>query len=176
MVVVGSTIPAKLEPVRRVFSEVFPELEVRGLDVPSGVPDQPIGYEETLRGAKNRAQAALATPGATWGLGLEGGVEFNLYGGWVFNIAYVVRQDGRSGFARGGSILLPANVDRRVKNGEEFGLVIDDVAKLKDSKKAGGAVGYLTLGRVQRADFWRHTLELALPPFLRPELYWVAPR
>jgi len=51
MVVVGSTNPAKLEPVRRVFAEVFPGLEVRGVEVPSGVRAQPIGYHETLQGA-----------------------------------------------------------------------------------------------------------------------------
>ncbi|MBF6593662.1 MAG: DUF84 family protein [Thermaceae bacterium] len=170
MVIVGSTNPAKLNPARAVFAEVF-GLETLGIDVPSGVPEQPVGYEETLLGAKNRAEAALRQPGATWGVGLEGGVEFNGYGGWLFNIAYVVREDGRSGFARGGSILLPPEVAARVRLGEELGHVIDDVARLKDSKKAGGAVGFLTLGRVERAEFWRHTLELALPRFLRSEFY-----
>ncbi|MER3484178.1 MAG: inosine/xanthosine triphosphatase [Meiothermus sp.] len=170
MVIVGSTNPAKLNPTRAVFAEVF-GLETKGVDVPSGVPDQPVGSEETLLGARNRAEAALRQPGATFGVGLEGGVEFGAYGGWLFNIAYIVRDDGRSGFARGGSILLPPSVAERVRSGEELSLVIDDVAGLKDSKKAGGAVGFLTLGRVERAEFWRHTLELALPPFLCPELY-----
>jgi len=170
MVIVGSTNPAKLNPARAIFAEVF-GLETLGADVPSGVPEQPVGYEETLTGAKNRAEAALRQPGAIYGVGLEGGVEFNGYGGWLFNIAYVVREDGRSGFARGGSLLLPPEVAARVRGGEELGHVIDEVAQLKDSKKAGGAVGFLTLGRVERAEFWRHTLELALPPFLRPELY-----
>ena len=67
MVIVGSTNPAKLEPVRLVFAEVFPELEIRGVDVPSGVRDQPVGYEETVLWAENRARAALAKPGASWG-------------------------------------------------------------------------------------------------------------
>lgn len=101
MVVVGSTNPAKLEPVRLVFAEIFPELEICGVDVPSGVRDQPIGYEETVLGAENRARAALARPGAGWGLGLEAGVEFNAYGSWLFNIAVVLRSDGRRGMARG---------------------------------------------------------------------------
>lgn len=170
MVIVGSINPAKLNPARTVFAEVF-GLETRGIDVSSGVPNQPVGYEETLLGAKNRAKGALRQAGATYGVGLEGGVEFNEYGGWLFNIAYIVQGNGKSGFARGGSILLPPDMADRVRAGEELGHVIDDVAELKDSKRAGGAVGFLTLGRVERAEFWRHTLELALPPFLRPELY-----
>lgn len=171
MVVVGSTNPAKLEPVRLVFAELFPGLQVSGVEVPSGVRVQPIGYEETRLGAENRARAALAQPGATWGLGLEAGVEFNAYGSWLFNIAVIQRADGRRGMARGGSVLLPPVVGERLRQGEELGPIMDDLVGQKDTKKALGAVGILTLSRVERVEFWRHTLELALPPFLRPELY-----
>lgn len=170
MVTVGSTNPAKLKPVELVFGEVF-GLEVRGIEVPSGVRDQPIGYDETVLGAQNRAKAALATPGATWGLGLEAGVEFNEFGAWLFNIAFIVREDGRFGMARGGSVLLPPTVGERVRAGEELGPVMDDLVGQKDTKKGSGAVGILTLSRVERMEFWKHTLELALPPFVRPELY-----
>lgn len=171
MVVVGSTNPAKLEAVRRVFAEVFAGLEVYGVEVPSGVPAQPIGYLETLRGAENRAQAALAQPGATWGLGLEAGVEFDAHGSWLFNMVVILRADGRRGMARGGSVLLPPAVGERLQKGQELGLIMDDLVSQKDTKKGGGAVGFLTLSRIERLEFWRHTLELALPPFLRPELY-----
>lgn len=51
---------------------------VHGYAVPSGVSDQPIGHEETLQGAVNRAQAAAQahTGQATveFSVGLEGGV------------------------------------------------------------------------------------------------------
>ncbi|WP_027891220.1 inosine/xanthosine triphosphatase [Calidithermus chliarophilus] len=171
MVIVGSTNPAKLEPVRRVFAEVFGGLEVRGVEVASGVRVQPIGYEETFTGAHNRAKGALRTPGASWGLGLEAGVEFNDLGAWLFNVAVVLREDGRAGVARGGSVLLPPAVGERVRAGEELGPVMDELVGQKDTKKGLGAVGILTLARVERVEFWRHTLELALPPFLRPELY-----
>ncbi|MGK0617398.1 inosine/xanthosine triphosphatase [Meiothermus cerbereus] len=171
MVVVGSTNPAKLEPVRLVFAELFPGLYISGVEVPSGVRVQPIGYDETVLGAENRARAALAQPGATWGLGLEAGVEFNAHGGWLFNIAVILRADGRRGMARGGSVLLPPVVGERLRGGEELGLIMDDLVGKRDTKKALGAVGILTLSRVERVEFWRHTIELALPPFLRPELY-----
>lgn len=171
MVIVGSTNPAKLEPVRLVFAEIFPELEIRGVEVPSGVRDQPVGYEETVLGAENRARAALAQPGASWGLGLEAGVEFNTHGSWLFNIAVVLRADGRRGMARGGSVLLPPVVGERLRAGQELGQVMDDLVGQKDTKKGSGAVGILTLSRIERVEFWRHTIELALPPFLRPELY-----
>ncbi len=171
MVVVGSTNPAKLEPVRLVFAELFPGLEVQGVAVASGVRDQPVDYEETFLGAENRAKAALAQPGATWGVGLEAGVEFNRHGAWLFNIAVLLRADGRRGMARGGSVLLPPVVGERLGLGQELGLIMDELVGKKDTKKGLGAVGILTLSRLERLEFWRHTIELALPPFLRPELY-----
>jgi len=171
MVVVGSTNPAKLEPVRLVFAEIFPELEIRGVEVPSGVRDQPIGYEETFLGAENRAKAALVQPGASWGLGLEAGVEFNAHGSWLFNMAVLLQADGRRGMARGGSVMLPPKVGERLRLGQELGLVMDELVGRRDTKKGSGAVGILTLSRIERVEFWRHTIELALPPFLRPELY-----
>ncbi|RDI95950.1 inosine/xanthosine triphosphatase [Meiothermus sp. QL-1] len=171
MILVGSTNPAKLEPARQVFAEVFPGLGVQGVEVASGVRDQPIGYEETLLGALNRARAALAWPGAVFGVGLEAGVEFDAEGAWLFNVAVILRVDGRKGLARGGSVLLPPRVAERVRGGEELGRVMDELVGQKDTKKGLGAVGVLTLARLERMEFWRHTLELALPPFLRPELY-----
>lgn len=114
----GSTNPAKLEPVRRVFA------------------------------------------------GLEAGVEFDAHGSWLFNVAVILRADGRRGMARGGSVLPPA-VGERLQKGEELGLIMDDLVGQKDTKKGGGAVGFLTLSRIERLEFW----QLALPPFLRPELY-----
>ena len=71
---VGSTNPTKVGAARRIFAELFPDLEVIGISVPSGVPDQPVGEEATIQGALNRAKAALAATGAEWGVGLEGGV------------------------------------------------------------------------------------------------------
>jgi non-canonical (house-cleaning) NTP pyrophosphatase len=67
--------------------------------------------------------------------------------------------------------LLPPVVGERLRLGQELGLVMDDLVGQKDTKRSSGAVGILTLSRIERVEFWRHTIELALPPFLRPELY-----
>ena len=58
-VVVGSVNPVKLEAVRLAFEGMFPEeqIDVQGVVVPSGVPDQPGSSAETLKGANKRALA-----------------------------------------------------------------------------------------------------------------------
>ncbi len=77
-VLVASSNPVKISAVQDGFSRIFPDLplEVLGLDVPSGVADQPVGDGETRRGALNRArEAARQQPGLDFFVGIEGGIE-----------------------------------------------------------------------------------------------------
>lgn len=173
MIVVGSTNPAKVNPVRDVMTRLFPDLEVRGASLPSGVPEQPIGFQETLQGARNRAVAALRQPGATWGIGLEGGVEFADEGrGWLFGVVAVAHA-GRLTYSRSASLELPPSVTARVRAGEELGPVMNELSGVAHNNRKTGAIGFLTGGLQERADIWRQTLALALAPHLAPELYAV---
>ena len=59
-VIVGSTNPVKINSTKLAFETAFPEdeFEVEGVSVVSDVRDQPMSNDETLLGAKNRAQNA----------------------------------------------------------------------------------------------------------------------
>ena len=57
-VAVGSANPVKLAAARAVLAWAAPGATVESVTVPSGVPDQPFGDEETITGARNRARAA----------------------------------------------------------------------------------------------------------------------
>jgi non-canonical (house-cleaning) NTP pyrophosphatase len=73
--VVGSRNPVKIAAARAVLSRVYGEgVQVEACSVQSCISDQPWGAEETLRGALNRALAALSVDGASLGVGLEGGL------------------------------------------------------------------------------------------------------
>lgn len=56
---VGSTNPVKIKAAKRAAAGQWPEVEVTGFDVSSGISDQPFSDQETRQGAVNRAQAAL---------------------------------------------------------------------------------------------------------------------
>jgi hypothetical protein len=60
---VASTNPVKVGAVQLALVACFPDraVEVEGRDVPSGVADQPMGDEETKRGAMNRLPAREST-------------------------------------------------------------------------------------------------------------------
>jgi hypothetical protein len=72
-VALGSATGLKVAAVRAVWPA--PDWSVAGEGVPSGVPEQPIGIEETRIGAMNRARRALAAvPTAEVAVGLENGM------------------------------------------------------------------------------------------------------
>ncbi|KAJ2972514.1 hypothetical protein NQ176_g7113 [Zarea fungicola] len=62
-IIVASKNPVKIQAAHDGFQRMFPDIAftVRGLSVPSGVPDQPLTDEETLQGALNRAPLAAET-------------------------------------------------------------------------------------------------------------------
>jgi len=168
-IAVGSTNPAKTSAVKAVCERAFPGCKVVGVDVPSGVPEQPIGEDETSTGARNRARAALAAvPGARMGMGLEGGVDRE---GHLINCVSVVTTEGQENLTWGVRFPLPPKVVARVLKGEELGPVMDEVSGRSESKKSLGAVGILTNGIFTRAEMWQGPMACALMPFLHPELY-----
>jgi len=171
-VAVGSTNPVKVGSARRIFAQVFPGAEVTGVSVPSGVSHQPVGEPETMQGAINRAQAALAATGADWGVGLEGGVAYAGDGTcWMVMFCAVAHRDGRTSVGKGAQFLLPPVIAEGVRAGGEVGPLVDGLSGEQDSKKKGGAIGFLTDGLLVREEMYTQMCAAAMVRFLHPELY-----
>lgn len=171
LVAVGSTNPVKVNAARRAFTHFFPDCIVTGINVPSGVSDQPIGDEETARGAVARARAALAAAGSDWGVGLEGGVTFEGDLCWMNGFCAVAHKDGRVHTGQGGRFLLPPAIGRAVREGAEVGPLVDRMSGQTGSKQQGGAIGFLTHGLIRREDLFVPMVAAALFPYLHPEWY-----
>jgi non-canonical (house-cleaning) NTP pyrophosphatase len=76
-ILVGTQNAAKLEAVRvsfAAFAEPGVVLDLVSVAVASGVSDQPIGYDEIVRGAGNRARAAFAAGNGAIAVGIEDGL------------------------------------------------------------------------------------------------------
>ena len=130
---------------------------------------QPVGDEETIRGAVNRARAALAAGPveAEWGVGLEGGVVE--IGAALYCCAWcaVVDRAGRVGLASTGRCELPPRVAALIlRGGMELGAANDLVFGRVNSKHGEGAVGILTGGRIDRAAFYAPAVTMAMVRFL----------
>lgn len=171
-VVVGSTNPVKIAAARAVVGRIAPHAEVAGLAVHSTVRDQPVGDEETIRGALARARGALAQSGAELAVGIEGGV-VELAGGAMRTCAWsaVLTADGREGIGGSLAMPLPDRVAGWIRGGMELGDAMDRLVAERGTKHGRGAVGILTAGIVDRQGAYETLVAYALAPLLTPELW-----
>lgn len=74
-IALGSTSPIKLAALTTVAKGFNQQAEIVAVPARSGVNEQPAGYDETYKGALNRAQAAFeAVPDADFAIGIESGL------------------------------------------------------------------------------------------------------
>lgn len=172
-VVVASRNPVKINAALDGFQRMFPHYHFTAapLDVPSGVADQPMSDEETLKGAYNRVENAFAAQQeADFWIGIEGGVakiENSLAAfAWV-----VVKTKDLTGKARSGLFFLPPAVQELIDQGMELGTADDIVFGHNNSKQKGGAVGLLTGHVVDRKELYEQAVILALIPFKNKTIY-----
>lgn len=182
---VGSTKAPKIEAVRSALVGFVSGVEVDGVDVESGVSEQPVGLDEIAAGARNRARRALDVSGARecdLGIGIEDGlVELSLGGQTeVLNIGCACVTDGEreslglsSGFAYPPACTAPALRER-----EDIGSVFDRLWHVYRPDGEGppgagiGNIGKLTMGVLPRSEYGRHAVVCALVKFLHPNLYF----
>jgi inosine/xanthosine triphosphatase len=172
-VVVGSTNPVKVAAVQAVFARCAPGTLAIGMEVASGVPDQPWGDDETRAGALQRALAAIgADPQAQFGVGLEGGVVREA-SGQVRSCAWAVIVDRAGVVSTGGSLAvpLPPAVAALLDAGMELGPAMDRVARTTGTKHGRGAVGLLTAGLIDRQAAYEPLVTYALSRWLGRELW-----
>lgn len=178
---VGSTNGPKIEAVRAALAPWAPAARVEGVPVPSGVPEQPVGFAEIVDGARARAIAARAGADCDLGVGIEDGlVTLPGVDAGPLNVGCAAVTDGRrvsiglsSGFA-----YPPACSARAIARREPIGDLFDRTwaeARGETPSEASalsvGNVGKLTLGVLPRAEYARHAVVCALVRFLHPDLY-----
>ncbi len=187
IVAVGSTRRPKLQAVREALDLVGSRLgtgspvEVCGVDVPSGVRHTPLTREDTMAGARQRAEALVVIArqrNEPWKyfVGLEGGLDVVMEGSrrlvFLQNWAYVSDGRGLGAFGQSGGILLPdALVASVVDQGVELAEAIDSFAGSAGIRDGQGAWGVLTGGMITRQDAFRVALIAAFAPFLNPAAY-----
>lgn len=170
-VAVGTKNPAKIDAVREAF-EKLGEVEVFGVDVDSGVSDQPIGHDKIQLGAINRARKALEH--GNIGVGIEAGIAraSNTITNYV-DVAWCAIVDRENVLTVGSSPQFewPPHFVEHAKKGLEIGLLSAKLTGDPDAKKKEGGIGFLSKGMMPRKDFCKYAVICALVPRLNPKLY-----
>ena len=168
---IGSLNPVKRLAAEQVLRPLYPDAEFLALEVPSGIPAQPWGEEETRRGAINRARAVRAHFAADLAVGFEGGLIRTELGTMTCAWCAVVAADGREGVGGGSHMLLPPEIDAWLDSGIELGEAMDRLTGQQGTKHHLGAIGILTRDLENRMTAYAHILRLALAPFRSPAFY-----
>jgi len=174
---IASGNPVKIESAKEGFSRVFPDVDFdySGRGVPSDVPDQPMGLEETLLGAQNRIKnLKKEEQNADFYVGIEGGITIS--GDEYFAFAWIVIEsgDGLVGKAQTGHFQLPPPVVDLLKKGYELGHADDLIFAKSNSKQKSGSVGILTDNLIDRSLYYTHAMILALIPFNKRGLFEIS--
>ncbi|WP_341227488.1 inosine/xanthosine triphosphatase [uncultured Arcticibacterium sp.] len=172
-VIVASKNPVKISAARKGFELNFPGVNINfeGVSVPSGVPDQPMGSQETYDGAYNRAVAARKLqPDADYWVGLEGG---NIAHGEEMEVMawIVILSKDKLGKGRTAGFFLPQKTIELVKQGYELGKADELVHGIQNSKQKMGSSGILTDNLIDRETFYVPAVIFALIPFKKVDLY-----
>ncbi|GAA0484630.1 DUF84 family protein [Salinibacillus aidingensis] len=155
-IIVGSTNPAKLNAVKKAFSDI----DVEGFEVETRVSSQPYSDEETLEGAINRAKECVKIEKGVIGIGLEGGVmefEDRIY---LCNWGSLIDEQGNVFTAGGARIPLPDEIRRGLEKGKELGDLMDEYTQKQEIRKNEGAIGIFTHQQVSRGDMFAHVVSL----------------
>ncbi len=167
-IAIGSQSRIKIEAVKtalRRMGFVAAAVEIRTLDVPSGVPVQPEGLEQTVKGARRRARTMKESLPDAYAIGIENGIRREDDGAKDWAVVVVVAPDGREFIAHSEALHLPASA---VSEARRRGFAKTTVGQIL-AERLGGASDdpHSTLVGRPREEFLAAAVETALRHFLR---------
>jgi len=185
IIAVGSTRKPKLAAVREAvdgMSDLLAaetSIEIVGVEVESGVNHTPLSCEESMRGARQRAewlQQVAKREAKPWNyfVGLEGGLAVIEDGERrVFLESWAYVSDGTRGhFGRSAAVELPEALAEAVfVRGTELSIAIDQFAGEAGIRDAQGAWGVLSGNKITRQEAFRVALIAAFAPFFNQPMY-----
>jgi inosine/xanthosine triphosphatase len=172
---VGSENRVKIGAVQKAFQLLNFDAEIIGVEVKTSITDQPIGINETVKGALERASGALIKrPDADLGVGVEAGLVKWLSRYLDQHVAVIV--DSRRGLTIGVSpaFELPPRVLSTVLGENlELDAAFEKVTGIKNVGKSTGVIGFVSGGKIVRGDLVEAAVLMALAPRLTPQEYGV---
>jgi inosine/xanthosine triphosphatase len=171
-VAVGTKNPAKLAAVRNSFAHYHANVIVKGVEVDSGVPEQPFA-EDTVKGAVNRARAALDATGADLGVGIEAGLFWNPLIKDYLDVQFCAILDKRGvlTIGHGPGFAYPPRVVKDVAAGKSIGEAMARLTGVFGIGNSIGAVGWLSSGALDRTRLTETAIVCALIPRLNRRVY-----
>lgn len=178
---VGSLNPTKISAVETGFGKYFKKIEVFKIKVNSKVSNQPIGMEKILKGAINRAKAALDylmthEKKDIFGVGIEAGlvpVPHTRTGYMDFQFCAIIDENQKISLGSGIAFEYPQEViDQILENSDlEIGHIMGKLAGNMNLKNELGAISFLSKNRIKRTEILTQAVICALLPWINKKIY-----
>lgn len=142
--------------------EVFPGFIVKGIACSSGVREQPIGLEEIITGAMNRAKRAYDD--CKYSIGIEDGISRvpQTTSGYMNFCCCAIYDGRRIHIGLGPAFEYPPDCTRMViEKGITVSEAFSPVSGKPDIGYEMGIIGWLTSGRIDRKDYTKQAVEMA---------------
>jgi inosine/xanthosine triphosphatase len=177
-IAVGTLNKGKVEAVRKGLSyyKDYLAAEVLGVKVDSGVGNQPIGLEETIAGAQNRARLAFESISADLGIGLESGIFLvpHTKSDYMDTTACAIYDGKEFHLGLSSCFEYPREMIKKVlEEGKDIGEVALQLGFSDDKNFAEkeGMIGILTKGVINRANYSEQAVHMAMIHLLNREHY-----
>lgn len=163
---VASLNPQKIQAVKETILdyEILKEAEIEGVNVSSGVSDQPKSLEETVKGAINRAKNAFID--CDYSFGIESGLlEVPMTKSGHVDICICAIYDGNEAHIGGSSVFeIPKKIMELIHDGKNMqdACFESGLTENKNLGSAEGMIGILTKGRVNRLSYTKQAIISAL--------------
>lgn len=175
---IASTRAPKVNGVKKAVGKLLQHFHMTEFDVrfetvqgASGVSEMPLSLDETMKGARQRAESVFEREKIDISVGVEGG----LYkiAGKVFLQSWSCVFDGTDFYFGGsGSLEIPQDLAYEVfVNGRMLGDAIDAFSQQVDVRSNQGTFGVLTDDLVTREDSFELSAINAFIPYFNKKLY-----
>lgn len=172
-IAIGSLDPLKLKAVESILGLFYPEADFITLKTESGVSHTPLSNDETIAGARKRAQDSLIISDADLGVGLEGGVT-KISDIWFSCVWCIIRDKKEETLGGGIHFQLPDSlIEIILKQEKELGACMDELVNLTMNKQNMGAEGILTKGMIDRKTTFENAVIYALAPRISKSYYLI---
>ncbi|MHA1341202.1 MAG: inosine/xanthosine triphosphatase [Promethearchaeota archaeon] len=187
IIAIGTKNPIKIQAAKEGFEFIFPDAKLKIFQylVDSEVGDQPIGFDSIIKGSINRAQKAYNlfvkehdynNPNTIFGVGIESGlakINYTMSGYMDFQFSAVFHKNNIT-LGCGSGFEYPIIVIKKIldKEEKEIGDIFEKIANERNIKYKGGAISYLSNGKLKRKEILKNGIIMALIPYIRKSLYF----
>lgn len=167
-IVIGTKSELKIRALKNALEKFKFDTEVISIKTESGVSSQPFGYEETIKGAKNRVISVFEKENPDIAVAVENGL-ISIEGGH-FDIAcvYIKTREGDESFAYSSGYFVPGWMIQEIKeNKTELGFITQRLSG--DSDK--DPLKYFSSGKMKREELLSQAIEIALIKIIHKDKY-----